>query len=101
MEIDNALYDAVDKSLDATIERVVGRDVFDAKMNEFLEAKKKLNQYCKGKIFLKCSPEGKSIRKAKRSRCYSDDIGCGHECLDELYPVVLNNDNKSIPLYLS
>jgi hypothetical protein len=99
MRLENALYEAVDRSLDATIEEVVGREIFDAKLKEFLAAKETLSEHCRGKIVMACTPEGETVPKANQSHCYSGDTGCGHECLDELYPIVPNDDNESIPLY--
>ena len=96
IKLDNALYDAVNKRLDATID-LVGRDVFDAKMEEFLKAKQRVTEYCSGKIVVECTAEGVVTATKERTKCYVGDIGCGFECLYELYPVVLNKDNKSTP----
>ena len=96
IKLDNALYDAANKRLDATID-LVGRHVFDAKMEEFLKAKQRVTEYCSGKLVGQCTAEGVVTAKKERTKCYTGDMGCGFECLDELYPVVLNKDNQSTP----
>ena len=87
MKFDNLLYDAVNRSIDYTIEHVIGQNKFDVKMKEFLAAKDKVDEHCTHKFMPKCNSNGTKIPKDQQSKCYEGDVGCGYECLDELYPV--------------
>ena len=87
MKIDNALYNAVNKSIDSTIEHVIGRDTFDQRMQEFLLAKEKVNGFCQGKIKTVCDSNGTVVPEQNQSKCYNKgDVGCGYECLNEVFP---------------
>lgn len=85
MRVDNMIYDAVNRSIDRTIENVIGRERFDASVLEFQEAKAAVDKHCADKIFTKCG-DGVGAN-VTLSKCYHLDIGCGYECVDELYPI--------------
>ena len=85
-KVDYMLYDAVNRSLDATIDDVIGRDIFDRKFQEYMEAKQLASQLCFGNITFVCNEEGQITNETERTKCYKGDIGCGYECLDRLFP---------------
>mmetsp|Transcript_29065 Transcript_29065/g.44358 ORF Transcript_29065/g.44358 Transcript_29065/m.44358 type:complete len:494 (+) Transcript_29065:41-1522(+) len=86
--VDRMLHAAVNRSIDHTIEHVVGREIFDEAMREFMDAKKVVSDHCtiNSRIVLACTEDGGVVPQADRSKCYLSDAGCGHECLDEVFP---------------
>lgn len=81
---DYLLYHAVNKSIDFTIESVIGRDVFEQALQTFLQIKAHADKHCQYKS--PCIGEEKyRPRDEERSKCYVEDWGCGYECLDSLF----------------
>jgi len=82
------LYDAANRSIDHTIETVIGRDKFNKALLEFEDMQRKVTKYCSDKVVLQCTANGTKVDKEKISKCYThDEMGCGYECLDEMYPL--------------
>jgi hypothetical protein len=70
--------------IDLTIDDVIRRDVFNVRMQEFLTAKAVIHGSCS--IVTGCTADGRRTNKNDRSVCYQGDVGCGHECVDSLFP---------------
>ena len=103
-KIEYMLYESVNRSIDHTIESVIGRDKFDVAMEEFQKVKEKIQQHCRDFVSNACTSNGTHVKK--RPKCYiNPDIGCGYECLDDVYPIEYQNDQKILfaqkTLYLS
>mmetsp|Transcript_5808 Transcript_5808/g.6499 ORF Transcript_5808/g.6499 Transcript_5808/m.6499 type:complete len:441 (+) Transcript_5808:36-1358(+) len=87
-KIEYMLYDAANRSIDHTIETVIGRDKFNKALLEFEDMQRKVTKYCSDKVVLQCTANGTKVDKEKISKCYThDEMGCGYECLDEMYPL--------------
>lgn len=81
---DILLYEAANRSLDATIESL-GRERFDGAMQEYLKAKELAERFGCG-LESPCQAEGVLKDPVELAElCYLDDIGCGHHCLDNLF----------------
>ena len=83
-ESDYMLYEAVDKSMDATID-LLGRVYFETQLENFRRAKKFAEENnCT--YVSPCLSEG-VLRPWKdiTQMCYLADAGCGHNCLDQLF----------------
>lgn len=80
------LYDAVNRSIDVTIHEVIGVAVFNARLDEFRRAKARVRSECQSKVVTVCDANGTITNKEDRSACYSEDVGCGYKCVDELFP---------------
>lgn len=92
-KIEYMLYESVNRSIDHTIESVIGRDKFDVAMEEFQKVKEKIQQHCRDFVSNACTSNGTHVKK--RPKCYiNPDIGCGYECLDDVYPIEYQNDQK-------
>jgi hypothetical protein len=82
---DYMLYNAVNRSLDLTIERYIGRSKFDAALKEFQRVQRLANEHCEYKS--PCIANGVYRPKNETgAKCYAEDWGCGYECLDALFP---------------
>lgn len=79
-EGDFALLDAANKSLDLTIENVIGRERFEAALSEHRMLLEKVNEMCRP-----VSPcENGILQVLSHRECYVHDSGCGFSCLDYL-----------------
>ena len=86
---DYMLYDAVNRSLDWTIQTYIGKSKFEAALEEFQRVQRLANDHCEYK-----SPcIGNGVHRPKNNetgtKCYAEDWGCGYECLDELFATVV------------
>mmetsp|Transcript_19997 Transcript_19997/g.22662 ORF Transcript_19997/g.22662 Transcript_19997/m.22662 type:complete len:140 (-) Transcript_19997:142-561(-) len=87
-KIEYMLYDAANRSIDHTIETVIGRDKFNKALLEFEDMQRKVTKYCSDKVVLQCTANGTKTKLEERSKCYTDYlVGCGYDCLDEIYPL--------------
>jgi hypothetical protein len=85
---DYMLYNAVNSSLDLTIERYIGTSKFDAALKEFQRVQRLANEHCAYKS--PCIANGVYRPKNETgAKCYAEDWGCGYECLDALFPAKL------------
>lgn len=78
------LYEAVNKSLDLTIENI-GQDVFAKALKEHRYLMSLVNDKCAPTAIFPCSKEGVLQTSKSNSNCYWSDSGCGYPCLDQLY----------------
>lgn len=80
---DYLLYNAVNGSIDATINHI-GRNVFKKALLKFQRIKAFADSHCKYKS--PCISEGVYRPKEEpKSNCYFEDWACGYECLDDLF----------------
>jgi hypothetical protein len=86
---DRLLFQAVNKSIDLTI-NAVGRSEFEAQLREYRMAQKKAQQVCGPSTVYPCSEGG--LRQRDNHSCLWWDSGCGYKCLDSLKL----NEEKSI-----
>lgn len=79
---DVAFYQAVNQSLDLTIDRL-GRREFEDNLQKFLQAKKYANDKCLPTTVFPCDREGVH-HQPNETDCLWGDSGCGTTCLDEV-----------------
>jgi len=78
---DQVLYQAVNASLDQTIDRL-GRTEFYRGLDRFQQAKRKVSQACTlQNVKFPCSVDGIK-RAANDTDCLLFDMGCGFDCID-------------------
>jgi hypothetical protein len=77
---DYVLYEAANRSLDLTIEKI-GRDRFDRALTDFRRLKAKAMQVCGDHVGLGCTGDGIALPE---NTCYVRDFGCGHQCVDAM-----------------
>lgn len=77
---DTLLYQAVNESLDLTIDQTLGRDAFNVNLEQFRSAQAKVREVCKGREVFPCTSDGK---RNKNKDCLWKDSGCGKSCIDE------------------
>ena len=71
---DFLLYQAVNRSLDLTIEHTIGRKKFDAAMETYLYYKEK-TKVCEAGVLFPCDEQGQFQRGNSSKNCYYDDLG--------------------------
>ena len=76
---DQMLYQAVNHSLDRTIQSL-GRDVVDRELGKFKWAQELAFKRCIDKVLFPCTLDGKE----QTSNCLYHDSGCGYQCLDQV-----------------
>ena len=84
-KLEQMVYDAINRSIDVTIDDVVGRDVFNVRLQEFLRAKALAQDSCSNKVVMTCTADGNLTAVNERSVCYNGDVGCGHLCMGKLF----------------
>jgi hypothetical protein len=80
VQYDRALYDAANRSLDMTIERL-GRTKFESELARFKYAKQVLQEKCVPTASFPCDSEGRLV---ETTDCLWKDSGCGTPCLDQV-----------------
>lgn len=85
---DTLLYQAANRSLDLTIDQVIGRDVFDEQLKQFLWAQQLIHRHCIQRANFPCTSGGrrrkKVLTKTSTTDCLIHDAGCGTNCIDEI-----------------
>lgn len=79
---DSLLVNVVNKSLDLTIDHIIGPVAFQKAYEEYKELKYKAEEACSSRAIFPCSIDGTYQIKSKLD-CYRKDWGCGYPCLDE------------------
>jgi hypothetical protein len=79
---ERALYEAVNRSLDLTIEKL-GRDEFQANLARYRHAQQLEKLRCLSTTKFPCTDTGTRI-KDNATDCLSSDLGCGFACIDEV-----------------
>jgi hypothetical protein len=79
---DQALYEAANRSLDLTIDHVIGRPVFEEHLTRYREAQLMARDACSNVSF-PCTETGLYLPPASTD-CLWKDSGCGTKCLDKI-----------------
>jgi hypothetical protein len=79
---DRLLYEAVNRSLDLTIDQL-GRDNFQEQLRIFQEAQQIAKDRCLPKTTFPCDASG-VFHRENTTDCIWKDSGCGTTCLDEI-----------------
>lgn len=90
-EADNIIYQAINRSLDLTID-ALGRDVVRRALHQFQFAQGVAWQRCRKSTRFPCSSDG--IDHHNETNCVFADSACGYECLDQVA-----KELPSMPLY--
>lgn len=85
---DFMLYEAVNKSLDETIQNKIGKSKFDRALKEHKNLMSLVHSNCVDRVRHLCPGEG-SINK--KNNCYRRSFGCGYDCLDVMHANVSNS----------
>eukprot|EP00529_Nitzschia_sp_RCC80_P015604 CAMPEP_0113459490 /NCGR_PEP_ID=MMETSP0014_2-20120614/10480_1 /TAXON_ID=2857 /ORGANISM="Nitzschia sp." /LENGTH=679 /DNA_ID=CAMNT_0000351077 /DNA_START=41 /DNA_END=2080 /DNA_ORIENTATION=- /assembly_acc=CAM_ASM_000159 len=80
---DLELYKAANRSLDLTIDNVLGRTEFENQQRRFREAQQIVHDRCAPIAKFPCSPQGQ-VRTPDETNCLFKDSGCAYECIDEV-----------------
>eukprot|EP00588_Corethron_pennatum_P006480 CAMPEP_0194289302 /NCGR_PEP_ID=MMETSP0169-20130528/38792_1 /TAXON_ID=218684 /ORGANISM="Corethron pennatum, Strain L29A3" /LENGTH=237 /DNA_ID=CAMNT_0039036541 /DNA_START=616 /DNA_END=1329 /DNA_ORIENTATION=- len=80
---DHILYEAVNRSIDETIESV-GFERFRKALDEHKHLMALANEECLPSAVFPCSENGVRQTKMAAVNCYWDDSGCGYPCLDKI-----------------
>jgi len=80
---DRALYEAANRSLDRTIDEVIGRTQFEQKLKRYKEALQKVNEKCAAIAKWPCTKDGRKRPKSEQN-CLYIDFACGYECVDDV-----------------
>jgi len=81
-ELDYALVEVTKRSIFATIQ-TIGEETFQNALKEHKALLQQAKDTCINEFTYPCTEEGERIPNQKTS-CYWNDIGCGHECIDNL-----------------
>ena len=79
---DYLLIEALNQSIDRTIDEVIGRRRFEDAFKKFQTMNKIANQQCSSRAIFPCGANG--TNEESRKDCYENDEGCGYRCLDSL-----------------
>lgn len=90
LSIPKLLYKAANKSLDLTIQNIIGQEKFNKALDEHRYLMSLVNEKCAPNATFPCSKDGEHQKKSGND-CYYIDSGCGYHCLDELYLNETNN----------
>ena len=80
---DRALYEAANRSMDRTIEEVLGRTLFEQTLQRYKEALRKVNEKCAVVAKWPCTSDGIK-RKKNETNCLGDGDACAYECIEEV-----------------
>ena len=80
---DYVLYEAVNQSLDLTIE-TLGREQFNEALDAFVTLRGRAEKRCAAEAVFPCSSIGEVQIDRSSVSCYEKDEGCGFACLDAL-----------------
>ena len=80
---DYFLYEAAVQSLDMTIEKL-GKQRVAAVAEELRKLQYLAETMCRPMADFPCTESGTLQLEKSRSSCYSQDAGCGHQCVDHI-----------------
>ena len=78
------LYSAVNRSLDLTIDTIIGREKFKQALSYHKYLMYKVNSKCVKSIIFPCSSNGTYQINESKKNCYKYDLGCGYPCVDQI-----------------
>jgi hypothetical protein len=79
---DQLLVEAVSRSMDITIDQVVGRPAYDAALQRYRHYQAHVEYACASKLRGRCT-DGGSLEPLTRTNCLVEDVSCGNKCIDE------------------
>lgn len=79
---DRLLYQVANKSLDRTIDEVIGRQEFEENLVKFRELRRQIEHACLNQTNFPCSEDGSPQLELAKTNCYVRDFGCGYPCVD-------------------
>uniref|UniRef100_A0A7S2YCY6 Uncharacterized protein n=1 Tax=Entomoneis paludosa TaxID=265537 RepID=A0A7S2YCY6_9STRA len=82
LRLEMELYQAVNASMDLTIDTVVGRSKFDEQLRTFQQAQRLVQIRCFPHTTFSC--KGRQRRPKNETDCLWNDAGCSFDCLDEV-----------------
>ena len=82
IKYDVLLYEAVNRSLDLTIDRL-GRKDFERNLLLYKRAIKEVKNRCLSQVTMPCNANG-TFTPLELTDCIFEDMGCGDMCLDEV-----------------
>jgi len=82
-QYDLLLYEAANRSLDRTIDTVLGRDAFEQNLQKYMDAVRLAKDRCLSKTVFPCDQDGK-YHPPPETDCLWNDSACGGDCLDEI-----------------
>jgi hypothetical protein len=80
---DLALYQAANRSLDLTIDNVIGRSLFEMHLSKYRKAQQRAREICLHSAVFPCSESG-VYTTPNATDCLWKDSGCGTDCLDQI-----------------
>jgi hypothetical protein len=80
---DLALYQAANRSLDLTIDHVIGRPLFELHLRKYRMAQQRAREICLHSVVFPCSESG-VYTPPNATDCLWKDSGCGTDCLDQI-----------------
>ncbi len=78
---DYLLHAAAILSLEATMDRL-GRERVARALHVYRSLQLQVTQECRNQTIYHCSDAGNPQRPLSKKNCYSDDSGCGYQCID-------------------
>jgi hypothetical protein len=81
---DYVLYQAVNASLDHTIDTVLGRDHVEDGVATYRRYHDKIQKMCFDKAVFPCPITIPNQTLISQEDCYFSDAGCGHRCIDRI-----------------
>jgi hypothetical protein len=81
--LDYALYDIVNRSLDKTID-YLGRERVQEEVQRIHAMQAIADQKCQGEAIFPCSSNGTRQFELSERSCYTSDLGCGYRCVDRV-----------------
>ena len=79
--IDTLLHKAANRSLDLTIDNVIGRSKFQVALTKYQNAMNVVRTRCLPNVQFPCTSSGEPI---EQPNCFWGDSGCGTSCIDEI-----------------
>ncbi|GAX13894.1 hypothetical protein FisN_5Lh207 [Fistulifera solaris] len=79
---DRLLYEVANKSLDRTIDELIGRPSFERDLAQFRDLRQQIENACQNETNFPCSQDGSPQLELAKANCYVRDFGCGYPCID-------------------
>ncbi|GAX16834.1 hypothetical protein FisN_5Hh207 [Fistulifera solaris] len=79
---DRLLYEVANRSLDRTIDELIGRPSFEKELFQFRDLRRQIENACQNETNFPCSQNGSPQLELAKTNCYVRDFGCGYPCID-------------------
>lgn len=80
---DKLLYQVANKSLDRTIDELIGRNLFEYNLVKFRSLRQEIENACQNHTHFPCNQDGSPQLELAKKNCYVRDFGCGYPCIDQ------------------